>query len=73
MTSGANVLLLREPTPSSDSGQDLYGTIFTAASYTPFSIPVIETVLTNINELASVTAQGDFDGVVMISACSCEA
>ncbi|KAG7447043.1 tetrapyrrole biosynthesis, uroporphyrinogen III synthase [Guyanagaster necrorhizus] len=73
MTSKANVLLLRESTPSSDSGQDRYEAIFTAANYTPFLIPVLETVLTNINELASVTAQGNFDGVVMTSARSCEA
>ncbi|KAK0449618.1 tetrapyrrole biosynthesis, uroporphyrinogen III synthase [Desarmillaria tabescens] len=73
MTSGVNVLLLREPTPSSDSGQDRYEATFAAAQYTPFSIPVLETVLTNITELASVTAQGDLDGVIMTSARSCEA
>ncbi|KAG7441900.1 uncharacterized protein BT62DRAFT_936518 [Guyanagaster necrorhizus] len=72
MTSRTNVLL-REPTPSSDSGQDRYEAIFTAENNMPFSIPVLEVVLTNINELASVTAQGDFDGAVMISARSCEA
>ncbi|PBK80572.1 hypothetical protein ARMGADRAFT_1092137 [Armillaria gallica] len=50
MTSKSNVLLLREPTPSSD-----------------------KTVLTNLTELASVTEQTDFDGVIMTSARSCEA
>ncbi|KAG7439138.1 uncharacterized protein BT62DRAFT_936545 [Guyanagaster necrorhizus] len=73
MTSRANILLLREPTPSSDTGQDRNGAIFTAANNTPFLIPVVETVFSNINELTSVTAQGNFDGVVMTSARSCEA
>ncbi|KAK0204209.1 tetrapyrrole biosynthesis, uroporphyrinogen III synthase [Desarmillaria ectypa] len=73
MTSKANVLLLREPTPSSDSGKDRYEVPFAAAKYTPFSIPVLETVLINITELALVTAQGDFDGIIMTSARSCEA
>ncbi len=73
MTSKANVLLLREPTPSSDTGQDRYKSAFAAANYTPFSIPVLETVLTNIIELASVTKQSDFDGVIMTTARSCEA
>ncbi|KAK0442098.1 tetrapyrrole biosynthesis, uroporphyrinogen III synthase [Armillaria borealis] len=73
MTSKLNVLLLREPTPSSDTGQDRYETAFAAAKYTPFSIPVLETVLTNITELASVTEQSDFDGVIVTSARSCEA
>ncbi|KAK0192074.1 tetrapyrrole biosynthesis, uroporphyrinogen III synthase [Armillaria mellea] len=73
MTSKANVLLLREPTPASDSGEDRYEAAFAAAKYTPYSIPVLETVLTNITELASVTEQSDFDGVIMTSARSCEA
>ncbi|PBK80575.1 tetrapyrrole biosynthesis, uroporphyrinogen III synthase [Armillaria gallica] len=73
MTSKAKVLLLREPTPSSDSDQDRYEAAFAAAKYTPFSIPVLETVLTNITELASVTKQSDFDGVIVTSARSCEA
>ncbi|PBK63369.1 hypothetical protein ARMSODRAFT_1024109 [Armillaria solidipes] len=60
MTSKANVLLLREPTPSSDSGQDHYEAAFAAAKYTLYSIPVLETVLTNITELAAVTEQSDF-------------
>ncbi|SJL16202.1 uncharacterized protein ARMOST_19721 [Armillaria ostoyae] len=46
---------------------------FATENYTPFSIPVLETVLTNIAELASVTGQSDFDGVIMTSARSCEA
>ncbi len=69
----ANVLLLREPTPSSDSIQDRYEAAFAAAKYTPFSIPVLETVLTNITELESVTEQSNFDGVIMTSARSSEA
>ncbi len=73
MTSKAEVLLLREPTPSSDSGQDRYEAAFTAAKYMPFSIPVLETVLTNITELALITEQSDFDGVIMTSARSSEA
>ncbi|SJL12708.1 uncharacterized protein ARMOST_16139 [Armillaria ostoyae] len=39
----------------------------------PFSIPVLEAVLTNITQLASVTAQEDFDGVIITNARSCEA
>ncbi|KAK0496489.1 tetrapyrrole biosynthesis, uroporphyrinogen III synthase [Armillaria luteobubalina] len=73
MLSNANVLLLREPTPSSDGGQDRYEAAFIRGNYTPFSIPVLETVLTNITELASVTEQSDFDGVIMTSSRSCEA
>ncbi|KAK0442102.1 tetrapyrrole biosynthesis, uroporphyrinogen III synthase [Armillaria borealis] len=46
---------------------------FATENYTPFSVPVLETVLTNIAELASVTGQSDFDGVIMTSARSCEA
>ncbi|SJL18408.1 uncharacterized protein ARMOST_21997 [Armillaria ostoyae] len=53
MTFKANVLLLREPTPSSDSDQDHYEAAFAAAKYTLYSIPVLETVLTNITELAA--------------------
>ncbi|KAK0442136.1 hypothetical protein EV421DRAFT_1904313 [Armillaria borealis] len=33
---------------------------FAAAKYTLYSIPVLETVLTNITELAAVTEQSDF-------------
>ncbi|PBK80570.1 hypothetical protein ARMGADRAFT_1092135 [Armillaria gallica] len=72
MASKANVVLLREPTPSSDSDQDRYEAAFAAAKYAPFSIPVLETVLTNIAELASATEQSDFDGVIVTSARSCE-
>ncbi|KAK0482410.1 tetrapyrrole biosynthesis, uroporphyrinogen III synthase [Armillaria novae-zelandiae] len=68
-----SVLLLREPTPSSESGEDRYETAFARGNYTSFSIPVLETVLTNLTELASVTEQSDFDGVIMTSARSCEA
>ncbi|PBK70585.1 tetrapyrrole biosynthesis, uroporphyrinogen III synthase [Armillaria solidipes] len=73
MTSKANVLLLRELTLSSGSDQDRYETAFATENYTPFSIPVLETVLTNITELASVTELSDFDGVIVTSARSCEA
>ncbi len=72
MTPKVNVLLLREPTPSSDSDQDRYEAVFAATKYTPFLVPVLETVLTNITELASVTEQSDFDGVIMTSTRSCE-
>lgn len=73
MMTKANVLLLREPAPSPDTGKDRYEVAFTRGNYTPFSIPVLETVLTNITELASVAEQCDFDGVIMTSSRSCEA
>ncbi|KAK0204231.1 hypothetical protein DFS33DRAFT_1384488 [Desarmillaria ectypa] len=73
MTSKLNVLLLRESMPSSDSSQDKYESTFAVAKYTPFSTPALETRPTNITELASVTTQGDFDGVIMTSTHSCEA
>ncbi|KAK0496486.1 hypothetical protein EDD18DRAFT_1353254 [Armillaria luteobubalina] len=57
MMTKANVLLLREPAPSPDTGKDRYEVAFTRGNYTPFSIPVLETVLTNITELASVAEQ----------------
>ncbi|KAK0215644.1 tetrapyrrole biosynthesis, uroporphyrinogen III synthase [Armillaria fumosa] len=73
MTTKANVLLLRESVPSPDTGEDRYEAAFARVNYTPFSIPVLETVLTNITELASVIDQSNFDGVIMTSSRSCEA
>ena len=54
-----NILLLRDPT--SISNGDLYESAFAVTEYTPFSIPVLEIAVTNIAQLASVTAQDNFD------------
>ncbi|KAK0442182.1 hypothetical protein EV421DRAFT_2036000 [Armillaria borealis] len=62
MLSKGNTLLLREPTPSSDSGQDRNDAAFSAAKCTPFSIPVRD-----------VTALGDFDGIITTGARSYDA
>ncbi|KAK0471697.1 hypothetical protein IW261DRAFT_1424940 [Armillaria novae-zelandiae] len=46
--SNPNVLFIRDPTPSSDCGQDRYEPAFTKRNYAPVSISVLETLLTNI-------------------------
>jgi uroporphyrinogen-III synthase len=69
-----NILLLREP---SDSPPDRYETAFSAAGYKPVSIPVLETVHTNLKTLRSLINGGHsangISGVVITSKRSCDA
>lgn len=70
----AQVLLMREPSTDDD---DRYSTAFASAGYIPLSVPVLETVPTNLASLKKIVRAGpaaeDYDGVVMTSARSCEA
>ncbi|KAL0952797.1 hypothetical protein HGRIS_007022 [Hohenbuehelia grisea] len=69
-----NVLLLRAPAPD---GPDKYETAFTDSGYSIYSIPVLETVLTNLSDLERVIRAGpfmqSFGGVIVTSARACEA
>ncbi|KDQ23769.1 hypothetical protein PLEOSDRAFT_1079082 [Pleurotus ostreatus PC15] len=67
-----SVLLLRA---ASKDAPDKYESSFVAAGYVPTSIPVLETNLTNIEELVGIlsdTSTG-FSGVILTSARACEA
>jgi Uroporphyrinogen-III synthase HemD len=65
----ANVLLLRAP-----GDDDRYSTTFASAGYNPVSVPVLETVPTNLDSLKEIVRAGPTaDGVIMTSARSCEA
>ncbi|KAK0482408.1 hypothetical protein IW261DRAFT_1606294 [Armillaria novae-zelandiae] len=75
MTSKANLLLLREPTLSSGSGKDRYGSAFVAAkcAFLHFRTRDVTHYYSNLSELASVKEQSKFDGVTMTNARSYEA
>lgn len=68
------ILLLRAPPEGND---DRYSTAFASAGYNPLSVPVLETVPTNLASLKEIVSAGpvaeDYDGVIMTSARSCEA
>ncbi|CAA7262702.1 unnamed protein product [Cyclocybe aegerita] len=70
----SNVLLLREP--SSDS-LDRYEVAFRSENYHPLSVPVLETVHTNISRLRDIIQKGPqlqgIQGVVITSKRSCDA
>ncbi|KAG6816831.1 hypothetical protein H0H87_002480 [Tephrocybe sp. NHM501043] len=70
----ANVLLLRAP---SDSEEDHYEVAFRNAGYQSISIPVLETILTNLSVLKSIIKNGPtterLDGVILTSSRSCVA
>jgi uroporphyrinogen-III synthase len=70
----ANVLLLREP---SEDIPDRYETAFSAAGYHPISIPVLETLYTNIPRLRDIIQEGPkalgYNGVIITSKRSCDA
>ena len=70
----ANVILLRA---TSQDSSDPYEEAFRNAGYQPMSIPVLETTLTNLDNLASVLREspstGGYTGVVVTSARACEA
>ncbi|KAG6879219.1 hypothetical protein C0992_004361 [Termitomyces sp. T32_za158] len=69
----ANVLLLRTP---SHGQEDRYHTTFAGAGYHAISVPVLETISTNLSTLKDIIKNGprteDVDGVIMTSARSCE-
>ena len=70
----ANVLLLRAP---SSDGVDKYEAAFRNAGYDAVSVPVLETVLVNLEQLADIVDAGpskeELGGVIVTSARSCEA
>ncbi|KAI0371011.1 tetrapyrrole biosynthesis, uroporphyrinogen III synthase [Pilatotrama ljubarskyi] len=78
-----NVLLLRSP--SEDGGPDKYEDAFRARGYHALSVPVLETVHENLDELAQVVQRGGslpdmsagasarYAGVIITSARACEA
>jgi len=69
-----NVLLLREP---SKDTPDRYETAFSAAGHHPISIPVLETLHTNIPRLRDIIQEGPkalgYNGVIITSKRSCDA
>ncbi|KAI0702748.1 tetrapyrrole biosynthesis uroporphyrinogen III synthase [Earliella scabrosa] len=69
-----NILLLRSPSEDT-SGPDKYEAVFRARGYRAFSIPVLETVFTNADELAQVVRAGGqrYAGVIVTSGRACEA
>jgi uroporphyrinogen-III synthase len=66
-----DVLLLRAP-----GDDDRYSTAFLERGYNPISVPVLETVSTNLARLKEIVKAGpaleNYDGVIMTSARSCE-
>ena len=70
----ANVLLLREP---SEDTPDRYQTAFSTAGYHPISVPVLETLCTNIPRLRNIIQEGPkalgYKGVIITSKRSCNA
>ena len=71
---GPHVLLLREP--SSPPGTDRYEVALSRASFRPLSLPVLETVLENLDSL-SRNFHGDdectFDGLIVTSSRAVDA
>ena len=69
-----NVLLLRSPTID---GPDKYESTLQNVGYRPLSVPVLETVLVNLEELKDLIYSGprvlDLSAVIITSARSCEA
>lgn len=70
----ANILFLRAPSPGED---DRYETTFNEAGYNVISVPVLETVLTNLADLETIVKDGpapeSIEGVIITSGRSCEA
>ena len=70
----SNVLLLRAPT---SDGPDKYETAFKKHGYHCASVPVLETVLVNLDKLEELILSGpqahQISGVIVTSARSCEA
>ncbi|KAF8647567.1 hypothetical protein AX16_006624 [Volvariella volvacea WC 439] len=74
-----NVLLLRaSSSQDSPTNPDRYESVFDGAGYHPISINPLETVLTNLDDLATVVVSGPggelgYQGVVITSSRACEA
>lgn len=67
-----NVLLLRAP--QSEGSPDHYETVFQSSGYAVSSVPVLETVLTNLPGLRRVIGDGSrYASVIITSARACEA
>lgn len=70
----ANVLLLRAP---SQGEEDRYSTTFNNAGYNAISVPVLETVLTNLTTLKAIVEKGPtaecLEGVIITSRRACDA
>ncbi|KAH9919039.1 tetrapyrrole biosynthesis uroporphyrinogen III synthase [Fomitopsis serialis] len=70
----AHVLLLRAP---SHDGPDRYESALSDKDLTPVSVPVVETGYTNLDKLKETIVagpeKGEFGGVIVTSARSCEA
>lgn len=70
----ANILLLRSP---SQDTPDRYESCFNSSGYHPLSIPVLETVLTNLDDLRQIVRDGpasqNYAGVILTSGRACEA
>lgn len=70
MASKSVVILLREPS----EGEDKYEKAFAEAGLASYSIPVLETALTNLEELKTTIQDGtDYGGVIITSGRACEA
>ncbi|KAJ7494646.1 tetrapyrrole biosynthesis, uroporphyrinogen III synthase [Mycena galericulata] len=67
-----NVLLLRAPSQHTDS-LDRYESIFTASGYGAFSVPVLETLFTNLETLVDILHHGAHGAVILTSGHACEA
>ncbi|KJA22650.1 hypothetical protein HYPSUDRAFT_66868 [Hypholoma sublateritium FD-334 SS-4] len=69
-----NVILLRDP---SEAAPDRYEAAFAAEGFHPVSVPVLDTVHTNISNLADIVRRGPaaqtLSGVIITSKRSCEA
>src|SRR6266404_8546606 len=72
---GPHVLLLREP--SSPPETDHYEAALSRASFRPLSLPVLETILENLENLSRIFRRGDdqntVDGVIVTSARAVDA
>jgi uroporphyrinogen-III synthase len=72
---GCHVLLLREP--SSPPETDRYEAALSRASFRPLSLPVLETILENLDSLSQIFRGGDnrcmVDGVIVTSARAVDA
>ncbi|KAJ6607406.1 tetrapyrrole biosynthesis, uroporphyrinogen III synthase [Mycena sp. CBHHK59/15] len=68
-----NVLLLRAPSQNPDS-PDRYDSMFRDSGYRASSVPVLETVLTNLETLTDIVRSGSrHAGVIITSGRACEA
>lgn len=70
----ANVLLLRGP---SQNSSDRYEICLKSSGYNGFSVPVLETVFTNMHDLKRIIRDGpvsqNYGGVIITSGRACEA